>query len=698
MGGHLKTNADSTALRGGVSTIKEFLMKPERIVDFIKIQHKRQEDLAKRKNEVEQETAELEGQAGKEAIIRQNRQDIEEYEHEIAAIGRLLAEADDKDRLSRKLLEAEKKKKLLESQQEEADEKERGRQIYHLNKIIKDIGRLYIGRFISHIYIDGNNLCYRHVAAGRTDKGGQHYVGLKQVLAVVKALVRMDLPDLKITVYFDGSITKSCNDYGADGKEAETLAQIQELAVENAGRLNVYVPANRFEKADRSLLEAASLNDRAYIISNDKFADGIQYRVVRLNRLIKFNTETLRGKKKYRVHVDDLNISEFFFSTSDDLIREPADSSVPATQGNPRTERQVSQPTQIPPQTPVSGQKTRVLAEQQNSPPTGRKATSAAGRLMATVFGLAVLAGAAWFGFNMWQNQRQSEAAIPADALPEKKPAKRDKGDTDTPDLPARQNKEPDAEELYRQAQQATPEEAPALYRKAAEKGHPKAQWETGRFYQDKKDYTNARRWYELAAEQDEPWAYGRLGDLYKNGLGVKKSIPKAKEMYETAMRLELEQHSPKLFGTYRLAKLYEKELKDYVQARHYYRILEKNGQNVKEELARLDRLEAAEKQETAPDADAVYEQAEELMKRQKTDEAVVLFKQAAKEGSGRAAFRLGGIYRNMEDAKNAEYWYRQAIGMGYKEAEAKAEIAKLKAKGGSKKKNMPDQDMEHLF
>jgi len=82
-------------------------------------------------------------------------------------------------------------------------------------------------------------------------------------------------------------------------------------------------------------------------------------------------------------------------------------------------------------------------------------------------------------------------------------------------------------------------DEAISLYRKAAEKGHVKAQFSMGRCYELgmclKQDYAKAVEWYRKAAEQNNTEAQYKLGIFYHQGKGVKEDCVKAVEWLRKA-------------------------------------------------------------------------------------------------------------------------------------------------------------------
>src|ERR671912_535328 len=76
--------------------------------------------------------------------------------------------------------------------------------------------------------------------------------------------------------------------------------------------------------------------------------------------------------------------------------------------------------------------------------------------------------------------------------------------------------------------------EALPHFRAAAEQGHVNAQYYTGLMYANgegtKQDYGEAAKWYQMAAEHDQPDALVQLARLYATGTGVDMDVPKAIE------------------------------------------------------------------------------------------------------------------------------------------------------------------------
>ncbi len=77
--------------------------------------------------------------------------------------------------------------------------------------------------------------------------------------------------------------------------------------------------------------------------------------------------------------------------------------------------------------------------------------------------------------------------------------------------------------------------------RRAAVAGDPVAQYEYGRrFLTGQKgvmrSYKHAFRWFSKAAQSREPRAMAAMGLCYERGLGVKRSLPKARRWYAAAV------------------------------------------------------------------------------------------------------------------------------------------------------------------
>ena len=85
------------------------------------------------------------------------------------------------------------------------------------------------------------------------------------------------------------------------------------------------------------------------------------------------------------------------------------------------------------------------------------------------------------------------------------------------------------------------PFKAVALYRKAADQGHPAAQYSLGRMFAAgsgvRQDYTEALRWFQKAAAQNYALAQNRIGVMYEKGQGIAQDSVEAYKWYFLASR-----------------------------------------------------------------------------------------------------------------------------------------------------------------
>ena len=81
--------------------------------------------------------------------------------------------------------------------------------------------------------------------------------------------------------------------------------------------------------------------------------------------------------------------------------------------------------------------------------------------------------------------------------------------------------------------------QARAWYQKAADQGYAAAQDGLGTMYYSgygvAQDYSQARAWYQKAADQGRPTAQYNLGVIYQNGQGVAQDYSQARACYQKA-------------------------------------------------------------------------------------------------------------------------------------------------------------------
>lgn len=115
-------------------------------------------------------------------------------------------------------------------------------------------------RKIEAVVIDGNNMCYE----------GGSFIGLAAIEAVLPLLSTM----CGVTVVFDASIRRLLN---SDDSGLQSRL---------GGCSKVHVVASR-RMADETILDLAGMNERVYVISNDRFGDFNEKSVVRHGRVIR---------------------------------------------------------------------------------------------------------------------------------------------------------------------------------------------------------------------------------------------------------------------------------------------------------------------------------------------------------------------------------------------------------------------------
>ena len=201
----------------------------------------------------------------------------------------------------------------------------------------------------------------------------------------------------------------------------------------------------------------------------------------------------------------------------------------------------------------------------------------------------------------------------------------------------------------------ANREKAEKYYRRAAKLGHAEAQESLGCLYEfaEKPDYRRARKWYARAFKQhgstnpDTAYAAYRLGWLYERGLGGKKDIQKACQLYRKAAKAGCAE------AQRAIGYLYEKGLGlplNYAKARKW--------------SARA----ALQADATACNNIGFLHYNGKGVRRSKKL-AKKWYKLAARAGSIIALSNLGGLYEDAGRLKKAVRYYRRAAEAGNKYA-----------------------------
>ena len=196
---------------------------------------------------------------------------------------------------------------------------------------------------------------------------------------------------------------------------------------------------------------------------------------------------------------------------------------------------------------------------------------------------------------------------------------------------------------------------AEKYYRRAAKLGHPKAKESLGRLYEfaEKPDYRRARKWYTHAFKQhsitnpDIAYAAYRLGLLYERGLGCKKDIKTAYQLYRKAAKAGCAE------AQRALGYLYDEGLglsRNYTKAYKWYA------------RTALQADEAA-----CNNIGFLYYKGNGV--RRNTHQARKWYKLAARAGCIMALSNLGILYEDAGRLKKAARYYRRAAEAGNKYA-----------------------------
>ena len=197
--------------------------------------------------------------------------------------------------------------------------------------------------------------------------------------------------------------------------------------------------------------------------------------------------------------------------------------------------------------------------------------------------------------------------------------------------------------------------EAVKWYRKAAEQGNASAQCNLGFCYKKgqgvTQDYYEAVKWYHKAAEQGNTFAQYNLGVCYKNGDGVTQDYYEAVKWYRKAA----EQGDAD--AQFNLGYCYSSGqgiTQDYYEAAKWYRLAADQG-NARGQC----------------NLGYCYEYGQGVTK--DVNEAVKWYRKAAEQGLAGAQNNLGVCYENGEgvtkDINEAVKWYRKAAEQGNSDA-----------------------------
>ena len=194
------------------------------------------------------------------------------------------------------------------------------------------------------------------------------------------------------------------------------------------------------------------------------------------------------------------------------------------------------------------------------------------------------------------------------------------------------------------------------LFTKAAEQGHPEAQWSLGSCYYDgngvEEDIFEAVKWYRKSAEQGFADAQYSLGYCYENGEGVRANIIEAVKWYKKSAEQGNAGAQCNLGVCYENGEGVEKNIKEAVK---WYKKAAEQGN----EFAQCNLGICYEYGEGVETNDA---------------EAVKWYLKAAEQGNAQAQCNLACKYFSGEGVKQsyteAVKWYRKAAEQDYADAQ----------------------------
>ena len=193
--------------------------------------------------------------------------------------------------------------------------------------------------------------------------------------------------------------------------------------------------------------------------------------------------------------------------------------------------------------------------------------------------------------------------------------------------------------------------EAFKLWKKAAEQGNARAQFNLGYCYENgmgvEQNYAEAVKWYRKATEQGQANAQLNLGYCYRNGMGVEQNYEEAVSWYRKAAA---QGNAAAQFNLGVCYKNGEGVEQNYEEAVNWYR-------------------KAAEQGDADAQCNLGYCYRNGMGVKQNYEEAVNWYRKAAEQGDAAAQFNLGVCYENGEgveqDYAEAVKWYRKAAEQG---------------------------------
>ena len=217
------------------------------------------------------------------------------------------------------------------------------------------------------------------------------------------------------------------------------------------------------------------------------------------------------------------------------------------------------------------------------------------------------------------------------------------------------------------------------FYELAAKQGLDRAQRSLAFLYSKgwgvERDYKKAHYFYQLAAQQGNARAQNGLGILYQNGLGVEKNDKKAFDFYQRAAQ---QKH---VFAQYNVAVMYKNGFgveQDYKKALDFYRQAAGQGDSWSQY-----------------DTGVMYQ--EGLGVEQDLKEAAYFYELAARQGHIRAQRVLVRLYEDLHDDVSACFWQTVLLENKDKTKSIKGKILKQKMKRFFLERKLDKEQKKHL-
>jgi TPR repeat protein len=225
--------------------------------------------------------------------------------------------------------------------------------------------------------------------------------------------------------------------------------------------------------------------------------------------------------------------------------------------------------------------------------------------------------------------------------------------------------------------------EAVKWWKLAAEQGNSDAQYNLGVLFSNgqgiSQDYKEATKWYRLAADQGNAKAQFNLGILYGNGQGVEQDYKEAVRLYRLAAEQGIAEAQYNLGVMYEEGQGFQKDNKEavkwyglaaeqgFVDAQFNLGTMYESGQGVEQDYKESAKwLKLAAEQGNAEAQFSlgwIYKEGNGVP--QNYTEAVKWFRLSANQGNATAQHRLGSMYDNGQgvpkDFKEAFKWWKLA-------------------------------------